>query len=291
MIVGACIGLLGYQWVLFSRRLPRREVLKRTGARAAFLVALVIVALPAGWLEGWLAFLVLVGGMWLFEVLLFIVHLAGSRRCLRRGLVSGPQPGEPLEGEVPTVLVESVDRLIAAGFGSLGASRCPNDAIEIVLLRVRDGVVAQVMTSQRERKEGSPDVELTSVVADRHGMVCTATSSRGPRLWEGELLQVFPGAPIGDLVGHHVDSLAFLTSRGVHFGVVTRDEVDALMLWAFQMGTGAAVRAPRAEFWKEVFRVIRGSEAHLGRLADDPAIDARLSAFWETESAPPVPGT
>ncbi len=186
------------------------------------------------------------------------------------------------------MLVECVDGLIAAGFGAIRARRCPNGTIEIVLLRVRDSVVAQVMTARRQRKEGAPDVELTSLVADRHGMACTATSSRGPRLWEGELLQVFPGASIGDVVDHHEDSLAFLTRRGVHVDVVTRDEVDALMRWAFQMGTGAAVGAPRAKFWKEVFLVIRGREGHLGRLADDPAIEARLSAFREAVSTTPA---
>ena len=206
-------------------------------------------------------------------------------RTYRRGLTRGTgTTGEPEEVPLPPVLESGRDAFVELGFEEVTTTRSQDGSTFVHLLRASDGIVAEVVSFPPPHDQ-TPILEITSTLSDRTGVLATASYGLGPRLWSGELRQVFPGATAAHLLESHLSGLEFLRGRGIEPDLLRADEVLEVREEMLARARSAAARATSKQLKAELVRGAQGRHAAVGLLATHADADERIDAFYELRAA------
>lgn len=128
--------------------------------------------------------------------------------------------------------------------------------------------------------------DYTSILDGGRGELVTSNTGLGVQLWDGELVQAFPGATTEHLLESHEDGLAFLHERGIDPDPVTPDRLLALRTGLIRRAVEAARAADPKQLRLEGVRILQRQHGSVGLLRDRPSIEERIERF----RAMPGPG-
>ncbi len=141
---------------------------------------------------------------------IFVIRSMGSCVGFRRKWLAtmGKPRIEAPDALLPDPVKKAVERFEAIGFQCVTTTIDDGGSIVAHLLRA-DGVIAEAIVDSR----GDRAVfDYTSILDRGRGELVTSNTGLGVQLWDGELVQAFPGATAEHLLESHVDGLA-LPSR------------------------------------------------------------------------------
>jgi hypothetical protein len=285
-------------WMFFEFVVRRRRSL-RTWIVDAIVATLVVVGVALLPLRAHARIASLGLGFLVFVPVLIAAGLIWSVsviRKYRRGLTRGndTREGEPVP--IPPLLEPSRNGFAGLGFEDVETVRLGNGSIIVHLIRPEDGIVAEVV-SHPPPSDPTPILEISSSLAGRSGVLATSTSGLGPRLWAGELRQVFPGATVAHLLESHLAGLEFLRGRGIEPDLLRAEDVLKAKEEMLAHGRSAAANAPSKLLRSELVRGSQGRHAAVGPLATQEDVGARIDAIYEQRArtapgalpAPPPP--
>jgi hypothetical protein len=182
---------------------------------------------------------------------------------------------------LPDPVKKAVERFEAIGFQRVATTISEGDSVVAHLLRA-DGVVAEAIVDPM----GSGAVfDYTSMLDGGRGMLVTSNTGLGVQLWDGALVQAFPGATAEHLVESHEDGLAFLHERGIDPDPMRRDRLLAVRADLVRRAEESARAADPKRLRLEGVRILQRQHGNVGLLRDRPNIEERIERF----RAVPIP--
>lgn len=115
---------------------------------------------------------------------------------------------------VPAHIEQASAQFEALGFERLAVSAEASESTQVVLLRDRDGVLAEVIEDKSDIEVERLVLELTSALVEPRGVLCTGTAP-SLTLWPAELRQIFPGSTPEQLLWHHERASRLVRGKGI----------------------------------------------------------------------------
>lgn len=183
---------------------------------------------------------------------------------------------------LPDPVKKAVERFEAMGFEHVTTTIDERGSVVAHLLGA-DGVVAEAIVDPI----GPGAVfDYTSILDGGRGALVTSNSGLGMQVWDGELVQAFPGATPEHLLESHEDGLTFLHDHGIDPDPTTADRLLAVRADLVRRAEDAARAADPKRLRLEGARILQRQHGSVGLLRDRSSIDERIERF----RAMPVPG-
>lgn len=263
-----------------------------TRGRASMLAWILFLSIDFGWVfakaalpervTGPVILLELILALGLFACFILVqTRLSIRLRRIRNELrAQAGQAGrlEALDGAAPQMLVDASAPFERLGFRLLDMGRPPSQALMSLLWREEGSVIAEVVWFPNPRGSCPSFVlELTSVLQDRRGVLCTSTSGIGFDCWQQQLAQVFPGASAEHLVVRHEEALAFLEAHGLRTEPIQSDQILSLRSWGMSSSLRAAASTPAFKLYQAALAVARCEHRNLGPIRENREALTRLA--------------
>ena len=182
---------------------------------------------------------------------------------------------EAPEALLPDPVKKAVERFEAIGFQRVTTTIDEGGSVVAHLLRA-DGVVAEAIVDPM----GSGAVfDYTSMLDGGRGMLVTSNTGLGVQLWDGALVQAFPGATAEHLLESHEDSWPSFTTRGIDPDPMAPAELLAVRGDLLRRAEEAARAADPKRLRLEGVRVLQRQHGSVGLLRDRPSIEERIERF------------
>lgn len=227
----------------------------------------------------------LIGGGLLIGIIDWLRSRASASRARSRARVQvreGPKALEPLLIPPPPEIEARALELQRRGFQRVKFGT-NGDGLELVMFRPSDSVVAEVVAFPNGAAWREEILEFTSVLFGRRGVLSTTNLPTHPRLWRGELLQVFPGAVPDQLLDSHEIALALLAERGISNETFPVEDVEEQMRWGAAMNSLAVADTPPRELVRMSSHPGILKWMHIGPLQSDPRLEDRLAKLPASE--------
>lgn len=215
----------------------------------------------------------------LLLALIFLVRSMGWLVGFRKKWLAtmGKPRIEAPDAHLPDPIREAVERFEAIGFDRVTTTIDEGGSVIAHLLR-SDGVIAEASV---DLFGAGADIDCTSILDGGRGILVTANNGLAARIWDGSLVQAFPGATPQHLLESHEDGLAFLHDRGIEPDPVTPDRLLAVRADLVRRVEDAARVADPKRLRMEGARILQRQHANVGPLRDRPDIDERVRRFLE----------
>ena len=213
----------------------------------------------------------------LLLVLVFLVRSMGWILGFRRkwlAMMGKPRIDAP-DALLPDPVRNAVEAFEAIGFERVTTTIDEGGSVVAHLLR-SDAVIAEATV---DPFGPGADIDYTSSLDGSRGTLVTSNNGLGAQLWDGSLIQAFPGATAEHLLESHEDGLAFLHEHGIDPDPVTRDELLAVRADLVRRAEDAARAAHPKRLRLEGARILQRQHRSVGRLRGRPGIDEQIERF------------
>jgi hypothetical protein len=208
---------------------------------------------------------------------IFLIRSMGSPFGFRRKWLAemGKPRIEAPDALLPDPVKKAVERFEAIGFRRVTSTIDEDGSVIAHLLRA-DGVLAEAVV---DPMGNGAAFDCTSILDGGRGELVTSNTGLGVQLWDGELVQAFPGATAEHLLECHEDGLVFLRERGIDPDPVTPDRLLALRTDLIRRAVEAAHAADPNQLRLEGVRILQRQHGSVGLLRDRPSIEQQIERF------------